>query len=55
VRSAIEIDTIQYNIGFNPGGLGSRPPRFWAGGIVGGRGRVVKYYYVIMQSKYVRK
>jgi len=35
----------------NPGGWGSRPPRFWEGGS-GGRGglwtgRVVKYYYIL--------
>jgi len=38
-------------IGVNPGGLGIAAPRFWAGDrgrvaekVVGGRGRVVKYY-----------
>jgi len=34
------------------GGWGSRTPRFWAEGVVGGRlggrGRVVKYYYILL-------
>jgi len=49
-------------IGVNPGGLGVAKPRFWAvsrRGPQGGRGRVVKYYYmllcVIMHSKYFGK
>ena len=39
--------------GVNPGGGGVTTPRFWAGGhgdrrgVVGGRGRVVKHYYIL--------
>jgi len=45
-----------YARGVNPGGLGvaNPPPRYWAGGSwgvsgwsQGGRGRVVKYYYIL--------
>ena len=35
-----------YTIGVNPGGLGVAAPRFWAGESWG-RGRVVKYYYIL--------
>ena len=44
-------DCIVFIIGVNPEGLGvSRPLIFWAGdlrGLVGGRGRVVKHYYIL--------
>jgi len=37
-------------IGVNPGGVGDvMTPRFWAGGrgVAGGRGRVMKHYYIL--------
>ena len=50
-------------IGVNPGGWGVATPRFWVGWVVEGsqggrsergRGRVVKYYYILsLYSKYV--
>ena len=59
---SISFKPISKCIRVNPGGLGGRNPRFWAGGRGGSqggswrRGRVVKYIlYLIMNRKYVRK